>query len=265
MPVEQGLPWHPVATGLAGHAIPFVVVASRAHALPSPPFWFPVPAVLVACVTFRLVVAPLRGPGQSPVLPFACCVGLLLSVGRCGRCSPPFTHPHQKRFPWGKSEIYSRGPKLETDLRHTNFCEVCPTHPPFRGGWGHSTLHKGWRPLNCWGGGGAGAGLQPALRHPGLPGCTLLLWQPRLAGAQDAPALPGSAPIHPVTLPGYKSGLEARHQPAPSVFYDRLVGHTYVCARVAVWLVPSCGGGQEPRKRRVALERGGRLKVQGDV
>ena len=39
------------------------------------------------CVTFRLVVVPLRGPGQSPVLPFACCVGLLLSVGRCGRCS----------------------------------------------------------------------------------------------------------------------------------------------------------------------------------
>ena len=39
------------------------------------------------CVTFRLVVAPLQGPGQSPVLPFACCVGLLLSVARCGRCS----------------------------------------------------------------------------------------------------------------------------------------------------------------------------------
>ena len=39
------------------------------------------------CVTFRLVVAPLRGPGRSPVLPFACCVGSLLSVGRCGRCS----------------------------------------------------------------------------------------------------------------------------------------------------------------------------------
>ena len=39
------------------------------------------------CVTFRLVVVPLRGPGQSPVLPFACCVGSLLSVGRCGRCS----------------------------------------------------------------------------------------------------------------------------------------------------------------------------------
>ena len=25
MPVEQGLPWHPVATGLAGQAIPFIV------------------------------------------------------------------------------------------------------------------------------------------------------------------------------------------------------------------------------------------------
>ena len=39
------------------------------------------------CVTFRLVVVPLRGPGQSPILPFTYCVGSLLSVGRCGRCS----------------------------------------------------------------------------------------------------------------------------------------------------------------------------------
>ena len=39
------------------------------------------------CVTFRRVVVALRGPGQSPVLPFACCVGSLCSVGRCGRCS----------------------------------------------------------------------------------------------------------------------------------------------------------------------------------
>ena len=39
------------------------------------------------CVTFRRVVAPLRGPGQAPGLPFACCVGSLRSVGRCGRCS----------------------------------------------------------------------------------------------------------------------------------------------------------------------------------
>ena len=40
-----------------------------------------------ALVPLRRVVAPLRGPGQSPVLPFACCVGSLLSVGRCGRFS----------------------------------------------------------------------------------------------------------------------------------------------------------------------------------
>ena len=37
-------------------------------------------------VTFRRIVASLRGPGQSPVLPFACCVGSLRSVGRCGWC-----------------------------------------------------------------------------------------------------------------------------------------------------------------------------------
>ena len=43
--------------------------------------------VLSPRVTFRRVVAPLRGPGQSPALPFACCVGSLRSVGRCGRCS----------------------------------------------------------------------------------------------------------------------------------------------------------------------------------
>ena len=39
------------------------------------------------CVTFCLVVVSLRGPGQSPVLPFACCVGSLRSVGRCSRGS----------------------------------------------------------------------------------------------------------------------------------------------------------------------------------
>ena len=39
------------------------------------------------CVTFRRVAVSLRGPGQSPVLPSACCVGSLRCVGRCGRCS----------------------------------------------------------------------------------------------------------------------------------------------------------------------------------
>ena len=47
----------------------------------------PPPPIAPPGVTFRRVVVSLRGPGQSPVLPFACCVGLLSSVGRCGRCS----------------------------------------------------------------------------------------------------------------------------------------------------------------------------------
>ena len=55
---------------------PFLIARPAAFRPPPPP-----------CVTFRLVVAPLRGPGRSPVLPFACCVGSLLSVGRCDRCS----------------------------------------------------------------------------------------------------------------------------------------------------------------------------------
>ena len=47
----------------------------------------PPPCGSPPCVTFRRVVASLRGPGGSPVVPFACCVGSLRSVGRCGRCS----------------------------------------------------------------------------------------------------------------------------------------------------------------------------------
>ena len=96
MPVEQGLPWHPVATGLAGQAIPFVVAAFPAHALPSPPFWFPVPAVLVAspaslCPSSLSAVLALVPPGVAP----AFCVSVLLlplSVGAPGcpcRATPP--------------------------------------------------------------------------------------------------------------------------------------------------------------------------------
>ena len=59
------------------HAVPAAAPLRQAMGLPPPP----------PCVTFRRVVAPLRGPGQSPVLPFACCVASLRSVGRCGRCS----------------------------------------------------------------------------------------------------------------------------------------------------------------------------------
>ena len=82
MPVEQGLPWHPVATGLAGQAIPFVVTATHAHALPSPPFWFPVPAVLVA-------VLALVPPGVAP----AFCVSVLLLPLSVGAPGCPYRAP----------------------------------------------------------------------------------------------------------------------------------------------------------------------------
>ena len=42
---------------------------------------------LPRCVTLCQVALSLRGRGQSPVLPFACCVGSPRSVGRCGLCS----------------------------------------------------------------------------------------------------------------------------------------------------------------------------------
>ena len=79
MPVEQGLPWHPVATGLAGQAIPFIVAASHAHALPSAPFWFSVPAVPAAspallCPSSLSAVPALVPPGVAP----AFCVSVLL-------------------------------------------------------------------------------------------------------------------------------------------------------------------------------------------
>ena len=98
MPVEQGLPWHPVATGLAGQAIPFVVAASHVHALPSPPFWFPVPAVLVAspallCPSSLSAMLALVPPGVAP----AFCVSVLLlplSVGAPGcPCRAPTPVP----------------------------------------------------------------------------------------------------------------------------------------------------------------------------
>ena len=71
MPVEQGLPWHPVAAGLAGQAIPFIVAPSHAHAPPSAPFWFPVPAVLVAspallCPSSLSAMLPLVSLGVAP-------------------------------------------------------------------------------------------------------------------------------------------------------------------------------------------------------
>ena len=111
MPVEQGLPWHPVATGLAGQAIPFIVAASNAHAPPSAPFRFPVPAVLVASPTLlchsslsaMLALVPL---GVAPAL---CVFVLLLPLSggapRCPCRAPPPVPPACPPPVRGKREL----------------------------------------------------------------------------------------------------------------------------------------------------------------
>ena len=96
MPVEQGLPWHPVAARLAGQAIPFIVAASHAHALPSAPFWFSVPAVPVAspallCPSSLSAVPALVPPGVAPAF-WVSVLLLPLSGGAPGcpcRAPPP--------------------------------------------------------------------------------------------------------------------------------------------------------------------------------
>ena len=63
--------------------------------VPPPPLVKATPLSLVPCAhweAYPLCDIPsgccsFTGPGRSPVLPFACCVGSLLSVGRCGQCS----------------------------------------------------------------------------------------------------------------------------------------------------------------------------------
>ena len=106
MPVEQGLPWQPVATGLAGQAIPFIVAASRAHAPPSTPFWFPVPTVLVAspallCPSSLSAVLALVPLGVAPT--FCVSVLLLPLSGGARGCPcpapppvPPACRPHTR-------------------------------------------------------------------------------------------------------------------------------------------------------------------------
>ena len=94
MPVEQGLPGHLVATGLAGQAIPFVVATSHAHALPSAPFWFPVPAVLVAspaslCPSSLFAVLALVPSVVAP----AFCVSVLLLPLSVAPAPPRYRSP----------------------------------------------------------------------------------------------------------------------------------------------------------------------------
>ena len=151
--VEQGLPWHPVATGLAGQAIPFIVAASHAHALPSAPFWFPVlvasPALL--CPSSLSVVLALVPPGVAPA--FRVSVLLLpLSVGAPGcpcrapppvpRLPPPVQGFHiSVRRGLSCARLAGHGP-VATPLAGTSWCA------------GRSSHHCGVRGHLVEGGGG---------------------------------------------------------------------------------------------------------------
>ena len=71
-------PADPCPFGTAKEAVPRGGHSGCGWGEPPPP---------APCVTFRRLAVSLRGPGQSPVLPFACCIGSLCSDGRCGPCS----------------------------------------------------------------------------------------------------------------------------------------------------------------------------------
>ena len=81
MPVEQGLPWHALATGLARQAVLYVVVVSHRHALPSSSFGVPIsPAVLAASLA-SLPPLSSSSAALSPVPPSAVhvsCLAVLL-------------------------------------------------------------------------------------------------------------------------------------------------------------------------------------------
>ena len=90
-------------------------------------------------VAFRRVVVSLRlyGPGRSPVLPFACCVGSLRSVGRCGRCSC-WCHFRVRGALW----LVCRGCagcgmvcRLRVSGARNGFSRPSPPPPPRPSGW----------------------------------------------------------------------------------------------------------------------------------
>ena len=131
MPVEQGLPWHPVAMGLAGQAIPFIVAASHAHAPPSAPFWFPVPAILVASPA---LLAP---PPCLLCSPLSLLVWVPRSV--CVRCSSPcllallgapFAHPLLPHPPAPPYEDFTSPYDVDCPVRGCLVTALLP--PPWR-------------------------------------------------------------------------------------------------------------------------------------
>ena len=117
-------------------------------------------------VTLRRGVAPLQGPGQSPLRPFACCVGALRSVGRCGRCSCwcRFRVRGAQWVRWGCAEC-------------GGMCRLCVSGP------------SSWRIGGC--AGCCGGRLTVFAAHTPLPPCvTFRLVVAPLRGPGRSPVLP---------------------------------------------------------------------------
>ena len=156
MPVEQGLPWHPVATGLAGRAIPFVVAASHGHAPPSAPFWFPVPAVLGAspallCPSSLSAVLALVPPGVAP----AFCVSVLLPP------APPAPPPPPRGI---------AGTRARTHKGHTvSPSQLPPNHTAYLWTGGEMTLTSIVDLVICGAGVGCGRGCTRRAPHRNPP------------------------------------------------------------------------------------------------
>ena len=90
------------------------------------------------CATFRRVPVPLRGPGQSPVLPFAsgCC---FLSAAAADRKPPPPPPPHGADFLEALKKIFGlnqSAPKVSAEGPEENLAQyfggggVGPPPPP---------------------------------------------------------------------------------------------------------------------------------------
>ena len=95
-------------------------VASAEAVLGSGPHaWPPLP-----CVTFRRVAVLLWRPGQSPILPFACCVGLLRPVFLLvsffrvsGRAPRRWKAPGGGGAGWGIAVAQGPGPVQQKGLK----------------------------------------------------------------------------------------------------------------------------------------------------
>ena len=156
MPVEQGLRWHPVATGLAGQAIPFIVAApmrTLSDPLYSgslfPLFWLP---LLPRCAPPPcLLCSPLSLLVWLRVLCVCCSSPCLLVLQGAPVAHPLLSHP-----PAPYEDFTSR---YDVDCPVRGWLVTAPLPPPWRappGARGAAPRPCGVRGHLVEGGGGGG-------------------------------------------------------------------------------------------------------------